>query len=273
MLTFPWQCGGAEARPQARLGTSESADGAPEPATELLQVLGYAVGQRAIRLAPDVLRRIEFRGIGREEIRMDSRTVGQVHLDFPASMDRATVPDQHHRTAQVPQQGLAEGSDIQAIEGPCRHAEIECQALVSRGNHQRTDGGELVALEPMVEVRGLPFRGPGAFDGRGERKATLVDEDEMCPQAFSLFLYAARRSASSGRWPARCAGAPVVPASGSSSRVPAAAPRWSWDDRTPPSAAGSRRQPAGGSRGRCGSLPVGGPARAGVPGAVSGARS
>ena len=120
---------------------------------------------------------------------MDSRTVGQVHLDFPASMDRATVPDQHHRPAQVPQQGLAEGSDIQAIEGPCRHAEIEGQALVARGHHQRADGGELVALEPMVEVRGLPFRGPGALDGRGEREPALVEEDEMCPQAFSLFLW------------------------------------------------------------------------------------
>lgn len=39
----------------------------------------------------------------------------------------------------------------------------------------------------------------------------------------------------------------------------------------PPRAARSRRQPAGWSRGRCGSLPLGGPARAGVPGAVSGA--
>ena len=149
--------------------------------------------------APDVLRRIEFRGIGREERRMASRTVGQGHLDFPASMDRATVPDQPHRPAQVPQQSLAEGSDLQAIEGPYRHAEIECQALVSRGTHQRADGGELVALEPRGEVRSLPFRGPGARDGRGERKTTLVDEDERGPPAFSLFLSAARRRASSGR--------------------------------------------------------------------------
>ena len=138
-------------------------------------------------------------------------------------------------------------------------------------DREDADGRELVALEPMVEMRCVSFRGPSPFDGWGEGKATLIEEDEVGAQAFGLFLYAARRGVSNRRWLARCAGGPGALASDSSTPAHAGVPRWSEDDRPPSTAGESPRRPAGWSTGRCGTPQPGDLSAVGARGVAVGA--
>ena len=171
------------------MGAAQRTDRLAESAPELVHILRRPIGQRGIGPVPDMLSRVEFRRIGGEGVGMDPRLIGQIRLDLAARMDRPAIPEQHHRASEMAQQGLKEGPDIQAVKGPVgSQAEIECQVAVLGRDRKGADGRELIALEPMVERRRVPLRGPGPFDGRGEREPALVEEDEMGAQSFSLFL-------------------------------------------------------------------------------------
>ena len=196
----------------------------------------------------------------------------QIRLDLPPCVHGAAVPQPHHRSSQMLQPGMEDAPDIQPVEGPVGgQAEGASQVAVPGRDREGAESRELVVLEPMVELRRVPLRSPGPFDGRGEREATLVEEDEVGAQSFSLFFYGARRPVASRRWPARCAGGHAVPASGSSSRAPAAPPRWRGEDRTRSSAAESRRRSAAWSTGPSRPPRSGAPATARAPGSASGA--
>ena len=119
---------------------------------------------------------------------MDPRLRGQIRLHLAAGVDRSTIPEQDHRAPQMVQEGLEEGADIQAVEGSVSgQAEGELQVAVSGRNRERADGRELVALEPVGELRRLPLGSPSPFDGGGEGEPALVEEDEMSAQPLSLF--------------------------------------------------------------------------------------
>jgi len=232
------------------------------------------IGQRGIGLGPDMLRRVEFRRVGWESVGMDPWMIAQIHLHLPACVDRPPVPEQDHRTPQMLQQDAEEGPDIQAVERPVgSQAEGEPQVAVLGRDREGADGRELVALKPMVEMRGVSPRGPGPSDGRGKRKATLVEEYQVRAQSFSLFLYAARRSVASRRWPARCAGGPGAPVSGSSSPDVAGASRHGRDGSGCPIAAGSGVRSGQASRDRWSSLPPTGPSGGSARGGGAGAAS
>jgi hypothetical protein len=76
-------------------------------------------------LRPDVLRRVEFRGVRGEVVPLDPRPVAKEDLHLAAPMDRAPVPEQGHRAPQVLQQVPEEAPDIQPGEIPGAEPDVQ----------------------------------------------------------------------------------------------------------------------------------------------------
>ena len=156
----PWKVRGVDARPQQRLGTPRVLQGGAQLAIEVRHIARGAVGQAAIALAPDVLSRVEFRGVRREMLRLDSGVLAEELLHGLAPMDRPLVPEQHQRAAKVTQELPEEAADIQPIEAVGLEADIQRQAAVARRDSQRTDGGDVALLVEIPRIRGLALGGP-----------------------------------------------------------------------------------------------------------------
>ena len=241
-----------DARPQQFLGSPDSSHGAGEAAIELVEIAGSAVGQGGIALAPDELGRVEFRGIGREPLHMDSRTLRQITLNLLAPVDGAAVPQENDRAPEMPEQMLQEREDMQASEVVATQPDIKADALAIGGDADRVDGRDLVLPVKVVQVRCLSAKRPGAFNVRNEQKSTFVEEDQVRSQLPGFFLYAANPAASTGRWLLRCAGEPAVRASDNLSLDRSAASRYGSGDRTRRSASEGpvRSSPASTDRSR-----------------------
>ena len=68
-----------------------------------------------------VLGRIELGGVRGEVVDVKAAMIGQERTDLATSMDGATIPQQVDGTAQVAEQMLEEGADVEAREIRGRH--------------------------------------------------------------------------------------------------------------------------------------------------------
>ena len=106
-----------DTRPEQFLGRTDLPGSRMKESVQLSHIRGSAVGQAAVRLVPDVLGRIEFRGVGREVLRVDPRMLLQEAADLFAAVDGALIPEEKHRTPKVSHQMLLLGSDRQGADG------------------------------------------------------------------------------------------------------------------------------------------------------------
>jgi hypothetical protein len=107
----------------------EFAHGRAEASCEILFILGCTVGQGIIRAVPHILRRIEFRGVGRKVFRMDPGMAMQEVLDQQAAMNRATIPQEDNRATQVTEQRLEKLHHFFSPEGAPMELDVERHAL------------------------------------------------------------------------------------------------------------------------------------------------
>ncbi len=139
-----------DASPKEPLGSSDPLHRMSEYAVKLDEVGGRPVGQRTIRLAPDVLRRIEFQGVGWERFHMQSWMVSDPLFDFPATMDRSPIPQQGHRPPKMPEQVVQERLDIQPCEIASAKLEKEGQSPSLGRHRQGTDRRDPVLFVEIV---------------------------------------------------------------------------------------------------------------------------
>ena len=112
-----------------------------ESTSELVHILRRPIGQCGIGPVPDVLSRVKLRRVRGKAVGRDPRLLGQIRLHLAARMDRPSIPEQDHRAPQMAQQGLKEGADIQAGEGPVGgQAEGEPQVAVVGRDGKGADG-------------------------------------------------------------------------------------------------------------------------------------
>ena len=111
-------------------------------------------------MRPDILRRVELRGVRGEVFPLDPRPFAREDLHLSAPMDRTPVPEQDHRTPQVLQQVAQEAPDIQPGEILGADPEVERKTPSLGRDRERADGGEPVVLIEVVEVGRLAPGGP-----------------------------------------------------------------------------------------------------------------
>lgn len=214
----PRQIGSIDTGPKECLRSANSSHRVSEHPVQLDQVRGRTVGQGAVGLVPDIFGRVEFRRIGREKVRMESWMGVEPLLDFPTAMDRSPIPQQDHRPPKMPEQVLQERSDIQPREIAGTKVKIEGQPPSSGRHGQGTDRRDPVLLVEIVNDRRFPFGGPGAGHVRDEQETGFIEEDQMGPTSFGVFLYAASGTASNAQSLLRPVAGPDAPVSDSSIR-------------------------------------------------------
>jgi len=254
----PWQVRGIDARPEQVLGAARPLEGGSQLAVELRHILRGAVGQPTVALTPDVLSRVEFRGVRREVLRLNPGVLAEERLHGLTPMDRALVPEQDQRAAEVSQELPEEPADIQPIEAAALEPDVQRQTAPPGRDRQRTDGGDVALFVEIPGMRGVPSGCPGALKVGDEQEAALVEENQVSLSAIRVFLYAATESASSGRWPARPVGGRAAPAAESSSPCRAATTTHGWGGTTLETFSESRPRCAPASTDRSGTH---GPAR------------
>jgi len=118
-----------------------------------------------IALGPHILRRVELRRVPREGFDLQPGMGAKKRLDLSAPMDGPLIPQQDDRSADVVEQVLEEGADIQAGQVPLAKPEIQRDVLPPGRYREGTDRRDAIMFVEMVEKRRLAPRRPCAGDG------------------------------------------------------------------------------------------------------------
>jgi hypothetical protein len=150
---------------------------------------------------------------------------------------------------------------------------VEGDSLALWGQGDRRDGRDFIPVLGTSKQRRPPSRRPGPAHARYQQEPALIEESQMGPKPFGVFLYAASDAASSERWLARSVPEPAFPAFGSSSPCRSTDAKHGWGGTEPLAVPRSGERFALGSRGRFCSQRPGGSVIAIRPTVASGIRS
>jgi len=131
---------------------------------------------------------------------VQSRMTEKKLLNLLPPMDGSSVPQQNHWPPEVFEQALKETPNIQTCEIACAKPEIKGQTSSFRGQRETIEGRNSVLLIEVIKERGLPFGCPGTGDVGDKQEPGFIEEDQMGPNSFGLFLYGASGTASNGQF-------------------------------------------------------------------------
>jgi len=211
--------------------------------SDILFVQREAVGRVAFEVVPDLLGRIELRGILGKELRLKARVVQQDSRDRRTLVNFALVPQEDDRPWHVVQKLSQERGHVHGLEVVLLESGVQANAPADRADRKDRQGRDAVVLIAVGNLGGLTFRAPRPSARRNEQKAAFIKERQMGPKFAGVFLYAATCIASSVRSLPRPAARAGVLAPGRTNATPATPATHGWDDT-------GRRTP-GGPPGRC----------------------
>ena len=134
-------------------------------------------------VTPEVLHRVEFRGIGREAFHPDFTVqTAQVFPHEAAAVGGHAVPDDEQLALHVTLKVFQEVDHLLGLD------RTRVEAKVKVPPRQPGDGRELLPVEVELQDRGLPFGTPCAHPMRLLAQTALVDEEEGTPFFFGFFL-------------------------------------------------------------------------------------
>lgn len=141
-----------------------------------------------LREPPDALIGVELRRVAWEAKEMEPGERTADRTDRVSLVDRAAVPEQQDRSAEMAKQMTQEGADLGVLDVLRMEAVVEAEATAAGAYGNPRDHGDPVALLVVVEKRGLSARRPGLAQTRNQEEARFVDEDEVGTQPRGFFL-------------------------------------------------------------------------------------
>jgi len=185
------QLGVVEEAPEQVRATPEALDLLADTGLDLPDMVGSEVGKSAVlQVCPDLLHRVEFRGVGREPFHMPSRMLAEVMSDLVVAMRASQVPQQDERTGVVSPQMRQESKDLRATDvfvGMERQVEVD--ATAPWGDDQGSNTGDLlVGSGPDGQFGGLAPQAPGPSDQGSHQEAGLIEADQAGAEAGEFFL-------------------------------------------------------------------------------------
>lgn len=185
---------------------------------EMSKISGNTIGQVSLEVCPNPLIGIKLRRISGEVNGMDSRISFKESLGEFGFVKRAAVPEEEKRASDLAAEMPEKLSDLLAPNVSVGiKAGVEAETL-SLGRD--CDGGDRRDLCPFSgNNEGWSFSSnrPGPLDVGDKREPAFVEEDDAGFEPFGLFLYEAKRNASSDQWLSPCVPGPASAASGRSS--------------------------------------------------------
>lgn len=185
---------------------------------EMLEISGNTVRQVSLEICPDPFIGIKFRRIAGKVNGVDARISSKEPLGELGRVERTAVPEEDKRASDLAAEEPEELSDLLAPDvsvGIKTGAETE---VPSPGrDRDRGDGRDLCPLSGDNERWGFSSNRPGSSDVGDEGKSALIEENKVSFKPFGLFLYGAKRNASSDEWLSPCVPGPASAASERSS--------------------------------------------------------
>lgn len=155
---------------------------------EFVLVVRSAVGEGPFQVIPYALIRIQFRGIGREELQMQTRKPMTEVTQRLALVNPAVVQQGNDMASQVPQQCTQECAHLFLLDVLVVKETIQAEAAARGADRHTGNGGDLVVPVTVAENRGLAARRPRFANVRDQQESRFVDKDEMGAQPRGVFL-------------------------------------------------------------------------------------
>lgn len=191
-------------------------DSAAEPISKLNDVLWRTIGQRVFGFGPHKLIGIELWGIGWKSMHMEPLVLANELLDDEAPVDGATIPEQHHRSVQMPEEVTQKADDLHPRNIGAVETEVKSKPLARGRDSDCGDGRNPLPTVAVSKDRSIANWRPGLAHVRDEEESAFVEEYEMGPKSLGFFLTPATAAFSSARWLARFSAWLGAPASATS---------------------------------------------------------
>jgi len=211
-------------------------------ASKANNIIGSKVGQVSIlACVPNLLGRIELRGIRRQPFNFNSFRQPPAKSCGPRSVNWPTIHDQYKAMRQMTKQSTNESFKIIGASIMFPQVKIQTQVMPFRRNSNRRDGREPVMSGPIIQQRCFSPWCPGTADQRLQHKATFIRKNDATTGSLGFFLYVASLSCATLRWLFRRVPELVVRVFGNSSPWHLGSARPARGDRGRRSSCGSPR--------------------------------
>lgn len=155
---------------------------------QFIQVIGAAVGQRALGLVPDALVGVEFRSVTGEKCDVKTSMPFQEAANLIPFVNLPVIPEQDDRAGQMPEQVAQKEADFRAADVRPMQLIVEGDPMAFRTDRQGGDQRHLAMLI-AISRQGCPApRRPRAAHGAEQEEARFVKEDEVGAQLQSPFF-------------------------------------------------------------------------------------
>ena len=155
----------------------------------ILFVQRQAVGRMALEVIPDLLGRVEFRGVLGEELGLHAGIVEQHSPDRRPLVDLALVPQQDDGTGHVAKELTQERGHVQGLEVVLLKTRGQADTLTDRTDREHGQGRDAVMLVAVGNLGRLALRPPRPAARGNEQKAAFIKEGQMGPKFSRLFLW------------------------------------------------------------------------------------
>ena len=158
---------------------------------QVIEFIESLVGHRVgLQIAPDVLRRIQLRRIGRQELRAPGPYLGDMVLNQPGPVGQEPVPYQDRRTLNMSAEMPEEGADRMGVNiGLGMKTEEQLDMVAAGRDDQGGDHGNFpIGIGPVMEERRLAPRRPGPPHQGHHQEAALVEKDQSGAYARGVFF-------------------------------------------------------------------------------------
>ena len=153
-------------------------------------VVGGEISQFVgVEIAPAVLQRVEFGGVGRQVLDPQPVALGaQPSLGLSANVGRQVVPEQKHSPAHVTAQRAHESHHAQAVNAARLDREKKAQTVACGRKRQRPGDRQTFPIEAVFEDGGFSPRGPGAPHTGLLRTPAFIEDHERGAEPPLFFL-------------------------------------------------------------------------------------
>jgi len=151
---------------------------------QLLDVLRAVVCQWiALEVRPSVFVGIEFRGVSRKVLQVQSATTSQPLSQEAAAVSRQPIPHNNDRSIQMPKQVTQEVEDLLLSNGAVQvEVKVPSQSPTSRRDGQASDGRDMpMVSRTLTHDRRFSANRPSPPDQRSQQEACFINENQMGP--------------------------------------------------------------------------------------------
>jgi hypothetical protein len=161
---------------------------ARERAFELENVAGTTVREGRFRELPDTLVRVELGCVGRKPDQVQPVDAVAQGPDQVALVGVASVPEQEHVTAEMPEQVTKEEAYLRLLDVLEMQLEVEVEAPPDGADRDGRDGRDPIAAIEVTDNGRLADRRPCLRDRWRQEEAGFVGKNEVGTQPRGVFF-------------------------------------------------------------------------------------